>query len=221
MQLRGISISRAIQHVKSSVKSYVDWPYASRRFCAGRYLPPIRSAKSRGDVETGYNIHAVSRAPPDDNQLRSRVAVLEPLPRNTLKIFIDIIKNQHGPLTATKMSRHINKSRISILRHIPPVTRRSCASARRFLLRFSFASFAACKIQPAASRRACIVRPVPIRALNRSASRKGKASVREAAAAEFYAESKKLEKVDARLHENQVYPIPPYFVSEIANFLSN
>lgn len=55
-----------------------------------------------------------------------------------------------------------------------------------------------------ASRRTCIVRPVSIRALNRSASRKGKASARKPDAASFHAESKKLEKVDAMLHTNQV-----------------
>lgn len=40
-------------------------------FTVGRY-PPIRSAKSHGDVETGHNIHAVPQTLPDDNQLRSQ-----------------------------------------------------------------------------------------------------------------------------------------------------
>lgn len=68
----------------------------------------------------------------------------------TRNIFIDIIKNQHEPLTAIKMSRRINKSQISILRHISPVTRRNSEAPRaRFFLLFHFfiLRFVACKIQ--------------------------------------------------------------------------
>jgi len=49
-------------------------------------------------------------------------------------------------------------------------------------------SFCLLRLQnPTSLRRACIVRLVPIRALNRSASRKGKASPRELATASFHA----------------------------------
>lgn len=122
------------------------------------------------------------------------------------------------------MSRRINK-RISILRHIPPIIREEELRVRvRFslFLRFLLPCLPLAKSNTAGAAAAAPVLYdsfLFVLLIGARASRKGKASAREPAAASFHAESKKLEKVDARLHANQVHPIPPYFVLEIANFL--
>lgn len=168
-------------------------------FAFGRYSP-IRSAKSRSDVKTGYNIHVASRALLNDDQfMKSHNGLSYYCTTHARSIFIDIIKNQHEPLTAIKMSRRINKSRISILRHILLVTRRNCASDS---FCYSISSFFALSL--AKSSIALILydslllligsRPAKVRLLLENPPR----------ALFMRVFLKKLEKVDVSLHVNRI-----------------
>jgi hypothetical protein len=97
----------AARHVRNSAESYADWRYASRRFSRrSDTILPIRSAESQ--------IATSEPAAPNIARPHRRMTInyrdrVAPLARDAHVIFIGIIKNQHEPLTAIKVSRRINK----------------------------------------------------------------------------------------------------------------
>lgn len=105
-----------------------------------------------GGAKTRHDIHVIRRASP------RMIINCEPsddpghsAARDTLEIFIDIIKNWHQPLTAIKASRRINKPGISILRHTPAVAVVQKLLIRSFL-RFLFFLARFCRLQNPARR---------------------------------------------------------------------
>lgn len=162
-------------------------------FAFGRYSP-IRSAKSRSDATSKPGTIFMSHLGHYRMtiNLRSRNNGLSHYrATHTLEIyiFIDIIKNQHEPLTAIKMSRRINKSRISILRHIP-VTWRNCASDS---FCYSISSFSALSLTSLKSSVALILYDSLLLLIG-SRPAKVRSSAREPAAASFHASQRNSRK---------------------------